>query len=92
MAAALLAHRARGKVGVRSAGSPPAESLNPAAVQVLAELGIDVAARTPRKLDDWMVRLRPRGARCLSPVPDPPGVVGESIPSLPARPVDAGGA
>ena len=47
MAAALLAHRARGKVGVRSAGSPPAESLNPAAVQVLAELGIVVAARTP---------------------------------------------
>jgi arsenate reductase len=50
MAAALLAHRARGRVRVRSAGSAPAEAVNPAVVEVMAELGLDVSTEVPRKL------------------------------------------
>jgi arsenate reductase len=56
MAAALLAHRAGGRVRVRSAGSEPAEELNLAAVAVMAELGIDLSAAVPRRLDDDDVR------------------------------------
>ncbi|WP_026152359.1 arsenate reductase ArsC [Actinopolyspora halophila] len=51
MAAALLHHHARGRVGVRSAGSTPAEEVNPAVVDAMAELGIDVSRRFPTKLD-----------------------------------------
>ena len=40
MAAALLAHHARGTVTVRSAGSEPADSINPAVRQVMAEIGL----------------------------------------------------
>ena len=50
MAAALLAHHAAGRVVVRSAGSAPAETVNPAVVEVMAELGIDVSAAVPKKL------------------------------------------
>jgi protein-tyrosine-phosphatase len=49
MAAALLDHHAGGAVTVRSAGSEPADRINPAVVTVMAELGIDLsAARTER--------------------------------------------
>lgn len=51
MAAALLHHHARGRVGVRSAGTTPAEEVNPAVVAAMAELGIDVSRRFPTKLD-----------------------------------------
>ncbi|MFC5291250.1 low molecular weight phosphatase family protein [Actinokineospora guangxiensis] len=50
MAAALLQHYALGRVAVRSAGSAPAEKVNPAAAQVLAELGLDITAEVPSKL------------------------------------------
>jgi arsenate reductase (thioredoxin) len=50
MAAALLDHHARGAVRVRSAGSAPADEVNPAVVEVMAELGIDVSREIPRKL------------------------------------------
>ncbi|SDP33468.1 Protein-tyrosine-phosphatase [Actinopolyspora xinjiangensis] len=50
MAAALLAHHARGRVAVRSAGSTPAEEVNPAVVEVMNELGIDLSRRFPKKL------------------------------------------
>lgn len=50
MAAALLAHHGRGRVRVRSAGSAPAERVNPAVVEVMAELGIDVSQEVPTKL------------------------------------------
>jgi protein-tyrosine-phosphatase len=50
MAAALLAHHAQGRVLVRSAGSAPAEHVNPAVVQVMDELGIDVSPEVPKKL------------------------------------------
>jgi arsenate reductase (thioredoxin) len=56
MAAALLAHRAGGRVRVRSAGSEPAEELNLAAVAVMAELGIDLSTAVPRRLEDDDVR------------------------------------
>ena len=50
MAAALLEHHAAGRVHVRSAGSEPADSVNPAVVQVMEEVGLDVSKKVPRKL------------------------------------------
>jgi protein-tyrosine-phosphatase len=50
MAAALLHHHARGKVVVRSAGSAPADTINPAVVQVMDELGLDLSAEFPKPL------------------------------------------
>ncbi|MGE0601788.1 MAG: arsenate reductase ArsC [Dehalococcoidia bacterium] len=52
MAAALTHHRSHGKVVVRSAGSEPAERLNPAVVQVMAELGLDISKEFPKPLTD----------------------------------------
>jgi len=51
MAAALLAHRSGGSVDVRSAGSEPADEVNPAVVVVMRELGIDLAGAVPRRLE-----------------------------------------
>ncbi|NHD15597.1 MULTISPECIES: arsenate reductase ArsC [unclassified Actinopolyspora] len=56
MAAALLHHHARGRVGVRSAGTTPAEEINPAVVEAMAELGIDVSRQLPTELDADTVR------------------------------------
>ncbi|MGW3470562.1 arsenate reductase ArsC [Saccharopolyspora sp. NPDC000995] len=50
MAAALLQHHARGKVAVRSAGTAPAETINPAVLAVMGELGLDLSAEFPKKL------------------------------------------
>lgn len=50
MAAALLDHYANGKVRVRSAGSAPAESINPAVRTVMEELGLDLAKEFPKPL------------------------------------------
>ncbi len=50
MAAALLAHHAHGTVEVRSAGSAPADEINPAVRAVLAEVGIDLDAAHPKLL------------------------------------------
>ena len=50
MAAALLAHHAAGKVEVRSAGSAPADEINPAVREAMAEIGIDVADAQPKLL------------------------------------------
>ncbi|GAA5128749.1 arsenate reductase ArsC [Haloechinothrix salitolerans] len=50
MAAALLQHYALGRVDVRSAGSAPANEVNPAAVAALAEWGLDITAEVPTKL------------------------------------------
>src|SRR4051794_30231068 len=55
MAAAFMTHLSDGKVEVRSAGSEPAERVNPAAVQAMAEAGIDIAAETPKILTDQAV-------------------------------------
>ncbi|WP_405858669.1 arsenate reductase ArsC [Streptomyces sp. NBC_01515] len=50
MAAAFLTHLAGGRVEVRSAGSAPADQVNPAVVEAMAEVGIDIAAETPKIL------------------------------------------
>jgi arsenate reductase (thioredoxin) len=50
MAAALLDHHARGRVQVLSAGTEPADRVNPAVVEVMAELGIDVSREIPTRL------------------------------------------
>ena len=50
MAAAYLAHLAGDAIEVRSAGSAPAESINPVAVAAMAELGIDISAALPARL------------------------------------------
>ena len=57
MAAALLAHHAGDRVVVRSAGTAPADTINPAVVEAMAELGIDLLASgaRPKKLDDAAV-------------------------------------
>jgi len=56
MAAALL-HRAAGdRVSIRSAGSEPADQLNPAVVEAMDEVGIDISREVPKKLADEMVR------------------------------------
>lgn len=56
MAAAWLTHLAGDRVEVRSAGSQPADAVNPVAVDAMAELGIDIAAATPRVLTDDAVQ------------------------------------
>ncbi len=56
MAAALLRRRAGGRVRVLSAGSEPADEVNPAVVQAMGELGIDLSDAVPRRLVDEEVR------------------------------------
>jgi protein-tyrosine-phosphatase len=56
MAAALLEQRAGDQVRVLSAGSEPADQLNPAVVEAMQEVGIDISAARPKKLEDGMVR------------------------------------
>lgn len=56
MAAALLHHHAQGRVTVRSAGSAPADSINPAVVEAMAELGLDLSREFPKPLTDDAVR------------------------------------
>ncbi len=56
MAAALLDRYARGRIRVGSAGSEPADMVNPAVVQAMAEIGIDVSKEIPKLLTDDAVR------------------------------------
>ena len=56
MAAALLDHHAEGRVHVRSAGSAPADEVNPAIREVMAEIGRDLAKEFPKPLTDDVVR------------------------------------
>jgi len=56
MAAAYLGHLSGGAVEVRSAGSAPADEVNPAAVEAMAEDGIDIAAQKPKLLTTDAVR------------------------------------
>jgi protein-tyrosine-phosphatase len=56
MAAAMLERQAEGRVQVISAGSEPADGLNPAVVRAMEEVGIDISAERPKKLEDGMVR------------------------------------
>jgi arsenate reductase len=51
MAAGWLRHLAGDAVDVRSAGSAPAETVNPAAVEAMREAGIDLTGQTPKVLE-----------------------------------------
>lgn len=64
MAAAYLTHLSQGRVEVRSAGSAPADSVNPAAVAAMAEDNIDMSAEIPKvltvdavKASDWVITM-----------------------------------
>ncbi len=50
MAAALLHHHAAGAVQVRSAGSAPADTINPVVREVMAEIGLDLSREFPKPL------------------------------------------
>jgi arsenate reductase len=50
MAAGFLAHLAGDRVEVRSAGSAPADAVNPAVVEAMAEAGVDLSAQRPKVL------------------------------------------
>ena len=56
MAAGWLEHLAGGRIDVRSAGSAPKDEVNPAAVVVMAEVGVDLTANTPKVLTPDAVR------------------------------------
>ena len=56
MAAALLDHHAKGRVHVRSAGSAPADQINPAVAAAMDEWGIDLSREFPKPLTDQAVR------------------------------------
>ncbi len=56
MAAALLERVAGDRLDVLSAGSEPADTLNPAVVEVMNELGLDITHREPKKLSEEMAR------------------------------------
>ena len=57
MAAALLARYGGAGVVVHSAGSDPGETLNPAVVAAMAEVGIDITAQRPKELTDDMAQV-----------------------------------
>ena len=56
MAAGYLQHLAGGRVEVLSAGSQPADRVNPVAVAAMAEEGIDITSETPQLLTDAAVQ------------------------------------
>ena len=56
MAAGYLTHLSQGAVEVRSAGSEPADQINPMAVQAMAEVDIDITGEQPKILTDSAVR------------------------------------
>jgi arsenate reductase len=56
MAAAFLTTLGKGRIEVRSAGSQPADQVNPAAVEAMAELGIDMSTEIPKILTTEAVK------------------------------------
>jgi protein-tyrosine-phosphatase len=56
MAAALVTLRSDGRVNVRSAGSDPGEQINPAVVEAMSELDVDMRQAFPKPLTDEVVR------------------------------------
>ncbi len=56
MAAALLDHHAQGRVVVRSAGSTPADQVNPAVIAAMDEVGVDLSKEFPKPLTDEVVQ------------------------------------
>ncbi len=56
MAAGYLKHLAGDRIEVRSAGTDPGDKVNPAAVEAMAEEGIDISVNFPKKLTDEAVK------------------------------------
>jgi protein-tyrosine-phosphatase len=56
MAAALLDHHAEGRVHVRSAGSTPADEIDPAVIAVMDEVGVDLSKEFPKPLTTEVVQ------------------------------------
>ena len=56
MAAALTDRLSGGRVSVRSAGSEPADALNPVVIEAMAELGVDLRGELPKPLSEGAVR------------------------------------
>jgi protein-tyrosine-phosphatase len=55
MAASLLDHHAKGRVEVRSAGTTPADEINPAVIAAMDEIGIDLSKEFPKPISDEAV-------------------------------------
>jgi arsenate reductase len=56
MAAGLVKLRSEGRIHVRSAGSTPGDEINPAVIEVMNEIGIDMSEEFPKPLTDEVVR------------------------------------
>jgi len=56
MAAGLLAKLSEGRVHVRTAGSAPADEINPVAIEAMSEVGVDLATEFPKPLSDEVVK------------------------------------
>jgi protein-tyrosine-phosphatase len=56
MAAGLVRLRSRGRIHVRSAGSTPAAEINPAVVEAMEEIGVDLNEEFPKPMTDEVVR------------------------------------
>jgi arsenate reductase (thioredoxin) len=56
MAAGLVKLRSEGRIHVRSAGSAPGEEINPAAIEAMREIGVDLGEEFPKPLTDEFVR------------------------------------
>ena len=56
MAAGLLKLRSGGRIHVRSAGSAPGEEINPAVIEAMEEVGVDLSEEFPKPLTDEFVR------------------------------------
>jgi protein-tyrosine-phosphatase len=56
MAAGLVKLRSQGRIHVRSAGSTPADEVNPAVVGAMTEIGVDMSEEFPKPLTDEVVR------------------------------------
>jgi protein-tyrosine-phosphatase len=56
MAAGLVNLRSNGRIHVRSAGSDPADSINPAVLEAMQEIGVDMEQEFPKPLTDEVVR------------------------------------
>ena len=56
MAAGLVKLRSHGRIHVRSAGSAPADEINPAVIEAMNEIGVDMSEEFPKPLTDEVVR------------------------------------
>jgi len=56
MAAGLVRLRSGGRIHVRSAGTDPADTINPAVIEAMNEIGVDMSEEFPKPLTDEVVR------------------------------------